>query len=76
MYLTLTCLLLEKFNSKLIYVSTDYVFDGKLPPYSEEALPNPLNKYGQTKYEGEKVVMDANPGNLYCNLQLLKYQKD
>lgn len=50
-------------NKKLIYISTDFVFDGKNPPaggYSEEKVPNPINWYGQTKYEGEKIVQDSN----------------
>lgn len=41
---------------KLIYISTDFVFDGEKESYSEEDTPNPINWYGQTKYEGEKVV--------------------
>mmetsp|Transcript_32131 Transcript_32131/g.73522 ORF Transcript_32131/g.73522 Transcript_32131/m.73522 type:complete len:394 (-) Transcript_32131:69-1250(-) len=40
----------------LIFVSTDYVFDGTTPPYSHTAEPNPLNGYGKQKYEAEKVV--------------------
>jgi len=44
-------------GKKLIYVSTDFVFDGKKEkPYSEEDTPSPINWYGQTKYEGEKAV--------------------
>lgn len=46
-------------NKKLMYVSTDFVFDGKNPPvdgYSEEDIPNPINWYAKTKYEGEKIV--------------------
>ena len=46
-------------NKKLIYVSTDFVFDGENVPtggYSEEDTPNPINWYAQTKYEGEKIV--------------------
>jgi len=44
-------------GKKLIYVSTDFVFDGKKEkPYSEEDTPSPINWYGQTKYEGEKLV--------------------
>jgi len=40
----------------LLFVSTDYVFDGTQPPYSHDAVPNPLNGYGKQKYEGEKIV--------------------
>ena len=46
-------------NKKLIYISTDFVFDGENLPaggYSEEDIPNPINWYAQTKYEGEKIV--------------------
>ncbi len=46
-------------NKKIIYISTDFVFDGKNPPvggYTEEDTPNPINYYGQTKFEGEEVV--------------------
>ncbi|KJF28082.1 dTDP-4-dehydrorhamnose reductase [Clostridium aceticum] len=44
-------------GSKLIYVSTDYVFDGKKgSPYNETDLPNPINIYGMSKYEGEIEV--------------------
>lgn len=40
----------------LLYISTDYVFDGKEPPYSTAAATNPLNTYGVTKRDGEVVV--------------------
>ncbi|KAJ2559892.1 hypothetical protein EV175_000126 [Coemansia sp. RSA 1933] len=43
----------------LVYVSTEYVFDGRNPPYSEDSTPNPLNFYGQTKLDGERAVLDA-----------------
>jgi len=44
-------------NAKLIYISTDFVFDGeKQTPYSETDIPNPLSTYGSSKLEGEKAV--------------------
>lgn len=47
----------ESLGAKLIHVSTDYVFDGKTQtPYTEEALPAPLNVYGNTKLSGEMFV--------------------
>ena len=46
----------------VIYISTDYVFDGKNPPYKEDATPNPLNNYGHSKLEGEKVTMEVSTG--------------
>ncbi len=49
----------EESNKKMIYVSTDFVFDGESEsPYKEEDKPNPMNWYGRTKYEGEIVVTD------------------
>lgn len=45
----------EKIKSKLIYLSTDYIFDGTSKvPYKEYDVPNPLNIYGKTKLAGEK----------------------
>ncbi|RXM96439.1 Methionine adenosyltransferase 2 subunit beta [Acipenser ruthenus] len=40
--------------SFVIYISTDYVFDGRNPPYDVNDTPNPLNLYGKTKLEGER----------------------
>lgn len=41
----------------LVHYSTDYVFDGKISsPYIETDVPNPINLYGQTKYNGELAV--------------------
>ncbi|MBI3069854.1 MAG: SDR family oxidoreductase [Candidatus Levybacteria bacterium] len=50
-------------NKKLIYISTDFVFDGEnslADGYKEEDRPNPINWYGQTKYGGEKIVQNSN----------------
>ena len=46
----------RKINAKLIYISTDYVFDGNKGMYKEEELTNPIDYYGETKLEGEKLV--------------------
>lgn len=48
---------------KIIYISTDYVFDGKEGPYDEDATPNPINIYGKTKLEGEKIVTSTSGAN-------------
>ena len=41
----------------LVYISTDYVFDGtKNSPYTPDDRTNPVNNYGMTKYEGEEAV--------------------
>lgn len=46
----------KKSNSKVIYISTDYVFDGNKGQYGEEDRPNPINVYGKTKYDGELLI--------------------
>ena len=44
-------------GAELIYISTDYVFDGtKGEPYTEEDRPNPINAYGESKLAGEQAV--------------------
>ena len=44
-------------NAKLVYISTDYVFDGeKESPYLPSDIPNPINNYGKTKYLAEEAV--------------------
>lgn len=46
----------RKNNIKMIYISTDFVFDGKTGMYKENDIPNPISYYGLTKLEGEKIV--------------------
>ncbi len=43
-------------NIKIVLISTDFVFDGKKGLYSEEDEPNPINYYGLTKLEAERLV--------------------
>lgn len=43
-------------KKKFIYISTDFVFDGKNPPYFEDSSPSPVGVYGQTKYQGEEII--------------------
>jgi dTDP-4-dehydrorhamnose reductase len=52
-------------GARLIHLSTDYVFDGTSQvPYSEEALPNPINVYGESKLQGEKAVQEVEGNHL------------
>jgi dTDP-4-dehydrorhamnose reductase len=52
-------------DAKLIYLSTDYVFDGtQTVPYREEDVPHPINVYGQSKLEGEIIALATCPNTL------------
>jgi len=49
----------QKANSEMLYISTDFVFDGnKIENYNEFDKPSPLSIYGKSKYEGEKRVKE------------------
>lgn len=58
----------QKSGKKIIYISTDYVFDGKKEKYSEEDSPNPINWYARTKYEGEILIKSSCLPYLICRL--------
>lgn len=51
----------KRINAKVVYISTDYVFDGtKKTEYETEDITNPINYYGYTKLLGEKEVQQLN----------------
>jgi len=45
-------------KSFFVFVSTDFVFDGKIGMYSEDDIPDPVNYYGRTKLEAEEAVKE------------------
>jgi dTDP-4-dehydrorhamnose reductase len=50
----------RRLNAVFVHYSTDYIFDGKKgEPYLEEDPPNPLNFYGRSKLEGERLVQEV-----------------
>lgn len=50
-------------NIKLVFISTDYVFDGtKNSPYLETDIPKPINWYGMSKYIGEQFMSYCRKG--------------
>ncbi len=54
-------------GSRLVHVSTDYVFDGT-GPATETTEPKPLGAYGRTKLEGERRVLAASPSALILRM--------
>jgi len=55
----------------MLFISTDYVFDGTRPPYREEDRTNPLNVYGQTKCDGENAVLSECPQGMVLRVPFL-----
>lgn len=51
--------LCEEKGIHLIHLSTDFVFDGESGPYDEEATPNPLSLYGQSKLDAERLIQQS-----------------
>jgi dTDP-4-dehydrorhamnose reductase len=52
-------LAVSRCQAKMVYLSTDYVFDGnKKEPYLESDIPHPLNVYGRSKLQGERYVQE------------------
>jgi len=49
----------KKINAKIIFISSEFVFDGRNGPYDEDAIPNPISYYGKTKKEAEDIVINS-----------------
>jgi len=67
-YLTETC---KQVGAMLIHISTDWIFDGQKEYYNEDDPPKPLNEYGKSKSEGERVVQES--GLNYCIIRTSLY---
>ena len=63
--------LVNAFRGPIIHVSTDYVFDGESGPYKEEDTTNPLNVYGLSKLESEKLLLDQSADSLVIRSNVL-----
>ena len=57
----------RRVGARLIHISTDYVFDGKHGPYSEEATPSPLSYYGKSVSAEAGRRGDGRPGQGLCS---------
>lgn len=51
--------LARKFQSKIVFISTDYIFDGLDGPYDETADAHPISIYGQHKWEAEQLITQS-----------------
>ena len=60
----------KKTGKRMIYVSTDFVFDGVKEFYTEDDEPNPVNWYGRTKEEAERVVQTS---TIPCTIVRIAY---
>lgn len=58
-------------NTRLIYISTDMVFDGEKGNYSENDQPHPLSVYGKSKAEAEQQALAVNPNTVVCRIALM-----
>lgn len=58
------------FGAKLVFYSTDLVFDGKAPPYREGDPPSPTNVYSRLKARAERTVLDRRAPGLVLRLGL------
>ena len=62
----------KEVNSKLIYISTDAVFEGQLnKKYVESDKPNPINYYGKTKLEAEKIILGMDSKNVVLRTSVI-----
>ena len=46
-------------NAHLIQISSDFIFDGRNSPYSEDSIPNPLSYYGLSKLKSETILLES-----------------
>jgi dTDP-4-dehydrorhamnose reductase len=61
----------KKSNAALVHISTDYVFDGKRGPYSEDDRPEPLSYYGKTKLASENLLRASDVTHLILRTMVL-----
>ncbi len=62
----------KQIDSKLIFMSTDFVFDGRIRGnYTEEDIPNPINHYAKTKFDAELAIINSDIDHLICRTAVL-----
>ena len=63
--------IIDLFDGPIVQISTDYVFDGENGPYEENDLTNPINVYGVSKLESEKILFENSKDNLVIRTNVL-----
>lgn len=58
-------------KARIIHISTDYVFRGDKPPYTESSKRDPVNYYGITKMMAEDRIMETNPNSIILRIPAL-----
>jgi dTDP-4-dehydrorhamnose reductase len=58
-------------NARLAFTSSDLVFDGEKPPYSELSEVRPINAYGRQKAQAERSIRSVHPHALICRMPLM-----
>src|SRR4029077_560131 len=58
-------------GARLVFCSTDTIFDGEHAPYAEEDPPGPVNLYAETKVEAERIVQGLGTRAVIARLSLV-----
>ena len=61
----------KKMNATLVYISTDFIFDGEKGNYNEEDITKPINYYGKTKFMAEIAVKNSGLRHLIARVSVL-----
>ncbi len=61
----------KKFGARYVFLSTDYVFDGKKPSYTERDTPNPINCYARTKLAAERALSELDIDHIIARTTVL-----
>ncbi|MEO0468633.1 MAG: NAD(P)-dependent oxidoreductase [Bacteroidota bacterium] len=61
----------QEHRSRLLHISTDFVFDGQNGPYRETDQPNPVNYYGHSKWQAEQLILKSGISHVILRTMLL-----
>lgn len=61
----------QKHNAMILFMSTDYIFDGENPPYAVDAEPRPLSTYGEQKVAGERICVEKCRSSVVLRVPLM-----